>query len=152
EDLAQLVLLLVALNGREVTLVMLLRTHRVEASALLGFDAGFLDLAVLDGVEARRLFAHALLLAATTLFFGSNPRLFRLARSLLGLDARPLGGCCCGGPIGLLAPDAILLEAHQLFEREQDRAFLLFRHDRWAPWGVSGCSVLRKLDYDVPLR
>ena len=43
-----------------------------QLSALLGVEPGFLDLGVADGLEARGLFAGALLLDAAALFNAVN--------------------------------------------------------------------------------
>ncbi|MGC4091447.1 MAG: hypothetical protein QM756_26925 [Polyangiaceae bacterium] len=108
---------------------------------MLGFVAGLLDFPVTDSLEAGGLLARALFLGATAIFFLAEGALFSFAGGALGR----------GAGVGLLASaalllrlflfDPVLLEVHQLFEREENRAFLLFGHggvflDRAACWRV----------------
>src|SRR5262249_14603086 len=118
----------VALERGELMFVRLLRGHRLHARAVLGFGASLLDLAVLDGLEARGLFLAALLFGAARFFLFAEAALFRFASCALGGGA---GICFRAGArllVGLFFLDAVFLKVHELLEREENRAFLLFGH------------------------
>src|SRR5678815_2645441 len=100
---------------------------------MLGLGAGLLDLGGMDGFEASLVFS--------TPQFGGPASLFFVAQAaLFGLACGAFGG---GSSIGLRAEarfllrlfffDPILFEVHQLLEREENRAFLLFGHARVIP-------------------
>ncbi len=124
---------LVAVQRRELVLVRLLRRHRLHARAMLRLGARLLELTVLDGLEPRLFFFSALFFSATALFLCPEARLFGVTpRAFLGglgigflADATFL--------VGFFLADAGFLEAHQLLEREENRAFLLFGHGGYFP-------------------
>ncbi|MEO7032819.1 MAG: hypothetical protein ABI335_03300 [Polyangiaceae bacterium] len=108
----------------------LLHGKGFHARAMLGFRASFLKFAVADGFEARGLFFAALLFGAASLFFGSEATLFGVAGGPLGAGFGFSLGARDGLFVGLFFFDPILFQAHQFFEREENRAFLLFGHIR----------------------
>ena len=127
-DEGEALLVLVLAEGLDLALVLLLVLELLGARGVIGVEAGLLDLAFLDGREASRLFAYALLLRPAALFLGVEARLFLLAGSTLGIHAG-LGrrvDLALAGHLFLL--DAVLLEVHELLEGEEDRALFLFRH------------------------
>src|SRR5690606_21204420 len=62
------------------------------------------------------------------LLLGSDTRLFLFASSALGFELRLKLGFGLATLLFLFLPDALFLELHQLLQREEDRAFLLFGH------------------------
>ncbi|HEY6729245.1 MAG TPA: hypothetical protein VI197_34780 [Polyangiaceae bacterium] len=127
----QLLLALIAADGRDLGFVLLLRSHRLEARVMLGFGLGLLDFCVSDGFEPGGFFPAALLFAATSFFFFSQPALFGCTCSAFGgLSGLPLRAGF-GFFLGFFFLDPVFLKVHQLFEREKNRAFFLFGHLCW---------------------
>ena len=131
--LRKLLLALVLFEGGEGSLVLLLSRHRLDARSLLGLETGPLDLGDADCFDARGVFSGALLFdpAPLVLRADSASSASRAARSASALAFSAAADR--GGLLGLLTPDSVLLKAHKLLEGEEDRAFLLFGHDAWAP-------------------
>ncbi|HQP34726.1 MAG TPA: hypothetical protein PLI95_06095 [Polyangiaceae bacterium] len=114
--------------------MVLLSLHGLDLGLAFGFDAGPLDLGLAEGVEARGLFASALLFGAAALLFGLEASLFLFAGAALGVFAGAGFGIGASFLVFLLLLDAILLEAEQLLEGEEDRTlFLLVGHVRLLP-------------------
>ena len=116
----QLLLVLVVVERRQVSLVLLLLAHRLHAGALLGFDASLLNLAVADGIEARSFFLRPLLFAAAAVFFGLEACGLLVTRATLCLDPGLHIGLRSTLLLVVLGLDAILFEVHQLFEGKED--------------------------------
>src|SRR6188768_1866617 len=95
---------------------------------MLGFGTGFFEFAVTDRFEASGLFLAALLLGATGFFFRAQPALFRFTCGALGRSFGLSLSASLGLLVGLFCFDPTLFQAHQFFEREENRAFLLFGH------------------------
>src|SRR5262249_17327047 len=115
----ELLLVLVVLQRREVPLVLLLLGHRFHARALLGLDAGLFDLAVADRIEPRGFFLLALLFIAAAVLLGLEARSFVLTCATLGVCLCLDLGLHPTPLVVVLLLDAVLLEIHQLLERER---------------------------------
>src|SRR5262249_55752695 len=122
---------------RELTLVVLLLLHRAQAGLVLCLVTGLFDLAVANGFEARLLFAQALLFLTATLGIGREASFLPLTPAPLGVHARLGLGFFLLLFIVVFLPDAVLLEAHQLLEGEENGGLFLFGHRRMS-LGSSG--------------
>src|SRR4051812_34452806 len=112
-------------------LVRLLGRELLHAGLVLGFGLRLLDFAMANRFEPRGLFTLALLFRPASLLFRSQARL--LGGAALGLlTSAPLGFRPSPAvPLLFLLFDPVLLEAHELFEREENGAFFLFGHRRF---------------------
>ena len=137
----QVPLVFVLLERGDVPLVLLLVPHLLDARRVLGVEAGLLDLGVTDRIEARLLLTPPLLLGAAAVLLGADAALFLLAGTALGVHARLELRLLLRLPGVLLGADPILLEVHQLFEGEKDRALFLFRHGRFSSYAIPGPAV-----------
>ncbi|HEU5075706.1 MAG TPA: hypothetical protein VFU02_16045 [Polyangiaceae bacterium] len=124
----ELFLALIALNGGDLSFVLLLGSHRLEPRMMLGFGSGFLDFCLSDGFEPRRLFPASLLFVATSFLFFSEPALFGRPRGAFGSFSGLAFCASFGFFLCLFFLDPVFLKVHQLFEREKNRAFFLFGH------------------------
>ncbi|MBI5533716.1 MAG: hypothetical protein HY898_13430 [Deltaproteobacteria bacterium] len=98
----------------------LLGLHGLDLGLALGFDASALDFALTQGFEARRFFALARLIQAALLLFLTETGLLVLAGAALGLFSGARFHFGAAFLLILLLLDAVLLEAEELLEGEQD--------------------------------
>src|SRR5690606_1907962 len=130
DDHLELLLPLILVQERQLLLVGLLRGHRLQPGLVLGLRLGFLDLPLADGLEARGLFLAALLLRPACVFFLTQAALLGFACGALRRGLRLGLGASPGFLLLFLRLDPVFLKVHELLEREENRAFFLFGHER----------------------
>src|SRR5207248_614010 len=124
-DVGEALLVLVLRHGVELFFVRLLAVHGLHAGLILRFEARLLHFGVPDRFEPRRFFTRACFFTALALVLGAKATFFFFALAAFGLHPRLRLDLFAPATVVVLFLDPILLEVHQLLEREKDRALLL---------------------------